>query len=355
MVEIPSPSGKEKNLSIFLVQEMKKMGYNVHIDPVGNVIGQIGNGTKKILLCGHLDTVSPHLPVKIEEGILYGRGTVDAKGPFAALILAASDLAKDNIDAQFIVAGVVDEEGKNKGIRNLIKDGVKVDYAVFGEPTAVDTITVGYKGNITLKIICQTETGHSSAPWLYINSIEKSLELWSLIKEIKKEKTSISSYFDTVTTCLKKIEGGQDNNIVPSKCEIHIDTRIPPETKCTEYEEMVEKTILDYKNSNPQVKITYEIEDKTEAYVAPKKTPLVKAFTQSIWKIRKKQVKLVYKTGTGDMNIFGSSTGIPSITYGPGDSHYDHTGNEQISLSEFEAGIQIIKESLKKLCNQNKV
>ncbi|MBM3291627.1 M20/M25/M40 family metallo-hydrolase [Candidatus Bathyarchaeota archaeon] len=349
IVEIYSPSGNEEVLAHFLVEEMKKLGFEVNIDLVGNVIGIIGNGSKKILLCGHIDTVNPFLPVKYAEGILYGRGSVDAKGPFAAFVFAASELAKEGVDAQFIVAGVVDEEGKSRGIKHLIEKGIQADYAIFGEPTSVDTITIGYKGCLTQKIICETETGHSSAPWLYINSIEKGLELWGLIDEVSKNNTVTFSHFESITTCLKKISGGQDNNIVPSKCELLIDTRLPPNIKCSEYKFMIEKILDNFRKMNPNVKVTYEIEDETEAYVTQKKSSIVKAFIQSIWKIRKKQVKLTYKTGTGDMNVFGSSTEIPCITYGPGDSIFDHTMNEQIHASDLEAGIQIIKEALIKL------
>ena len=48
-----------------------------------------------ILLCGHMDTVAGHLPLRIEEGKIYARGAVDAKGPLAAMIMAAVEAAKE--------------------------------------------------------------------------------------------------------------------------------------------------------------------------------------------------------------------------------------------------------------------
>ena len=74
---------------------MTNMGFEVGKDAIGNVIGVAGVGQPVILLCGHMDTVAGHLPLRIEEGKIYARGAVDAKGPLAAMIMAASDAGKE--------------------------------------------------------------------------------------------------------------------------------------------------------------------------------------------------------------------------------------------------------------------
>lgn len=349
MVEIYSPSQGEEELSQFLATEMRNLGFHVRRDSVGNVIGQLGEGRPRILLCGHMDTVAPPLPVKVEDGILYGRGAVDAKAPLAAMIVAASELAKEGFPGSITVAGVIDEEGRSRGVLNLLKEGVEADYAIFGEPTAVDTITMGYKGGITLQITCETETGHSSAPWLYLNSIEKALEIWAQIREIRMPGEKPDSHFGSITTCLKKIEGGQANNIVPSRCTILLDTRIPPGVTVESYWAEVTKLIEGYRTQTPGVRVHLEIMDKTEPYIAPTRSPLTKALAQAIWSVRAKQVRLIYKTGTGDMNIYGHVTGKPTATYGPGDPHLDHTSEEHINLQDYLDGIQVLIEALRRL------
>ena len=79
LLGIYSPSGKEGDAANFLESEMKKMGFEVGKDTIGNVIGVVGEGEPVILLCGHMDTVVGHLPLRIEEGKIYARGAVDAK------------------------------------------------------------------------------------------------------------------------------------------------------------------------------------------------------------------------------------------------------------------------------------
>jgi LysW-gamma-L-lysine carboxypeptidase len=349
MVKFYSPSGGEEPLARFLADEMGKLGFKVRRDAVGNVIGHFGKGRPHILLCGHMDTIASPLQVRVEDGVLYGRGAVDAKAPLAAMIVAASNLAKEGFPGSLTVACVIDEEGQSRGVKNLLKDGVEVDYAIFGEPTSVDTITTGYKGSITLRITCETETGHSSAPWLYLNSIEKTMEIWDRIKGIHFPEEKPESHFGSITSSLKKIEGGQANNIVPSRCSIQVDTRIPPGITVDRYKFTMVNLIDNYRTQNPGVRVSLEIMDETEPYIVQVKSPIVKALSHAIWSVRAKQVRLVYKTGTGDMNIYGNATGKPMVTYGPGDPHLDHTPDECIGLRDYLDGIEVLTEALRRL------
>ena len=43
-----------------------------------------GQPTRDIVLLGHMDTVPGDIPIRREGDVLYGRGSVDAKGPLAA-------------------------------------------------------------------------------------------------------------------------------------------------------------------------------------------------------------------------------------------------------------------------------
>ena len=87
LLKIYSPSGQESRIADFLVKELSTLGFDAKKDIVGNVIAEIGQGEIAILLCGHIDTVTGNIPVKIENKKVYGRGAVDAKGSMAAMIL----------------------------------------------------------------------------------------------------------------------------------------------------------------------------------------------------------------------------------------------------------------------------
>jgi LysW-gamma-L-lysine carboxypeptidase len=347
MVETYSPTGREEPLASLLVEEMKGLGFEVERDAVGNVIGTFEGGRPKVLFCGHMDTVPPELPVKLKDGILYGRGVVDAKAPLASMICAAAQLIEEGYEGGLVVAGVVDEEGRNIGIERLIERRLDVDYAVFGEPTDVDTVTVGYKGGLLFKVTCETETGHSSASWLFENAVEKGFEVWGLIKGLRMPQEDMESRFHSLSACLMRMEGGRRGSVVPDRCEMQIGFRIPPAISVGQLQSVVVGVIYGYSKDNPSVRVAVEVLDSTEPYVAEKRSPLVRAFARAIWKRRGVRAKLVKKTGTGDMNNYGLASDTPVVTYGPGDAHLDHTPHEKVSVEDYLESIEVLKETVR--------
>ena len=79
-----SPSGQERGAVEWLVTRMKALGYaEAFIDEAGNAVGVMGSGPRQVVLLGHIDTVPGMIPVREEHGVLYGRGSVDAKVPMS--------------------------------------------------------------------------------------------------------------------------------------------------------------------------------------------------------------------------------------------------------------------------------
>ena len=350
LLGIYSPSGKEAEIASFLAEEMKKLGFQVGIDAIGNVIGVVGEGEPTIFLCGHMDTVAGHLPLRVEEGKIYARGAVDAKGPLAAMVMAAAEVAKEPaFRGKVLIASVVEEEATSKGVRHLITQGIQADYAIFGEPSGVENITIGYKGQIQLKIVCKTQTGHSSTPWLYENALERAYELWMQIKNSYPPMEKAESPFNAITACLTKVSGGRATSVIPSESEMYIDIRIPPELTSSQVIDETRKVIAQYEAANPKVTVKATVEDTVEPFEVNKSSPLVHSLSSSIRKVLNKPATLLRKTGTGDMNILGKAMSLPIVTYGPGDSHLDHTLEEHIVINEYLDSIQVYKETLLKL------
>jgi len=351
MLEIYSPSGHEENLANFLKNKLTELEFeNVRLDKAGNVLGEVGKGSLTVLLCGHMDTVPGRLPVKIEGDRIYGRGAVDAKSSLAAMIMASSKLVGQEIGGRVIVACVVDEEGKGIGIRQLMRNKLGVDYAIFGEPSGIDSITIGYKGRLLVKILCETEPGHVGAPRGFDNAIEKAYVLWSQIEAWASEKKKSSdSMFYSTTACLTGIHGGEASNVIPSKCTMRIDVRLPPSVNCQKGVDGLHAIIQQFELKNPGVGLKMRIEDRIEPFIADKDSVLVKALTQAIEETVKGPAKLLRKTGTGDMNIFATKTKVPTVTYGPGNSKLSHTLNEYIEIKDYLASIEVHRKTIRNL------
>ena len=341
MLEIYSPSGQENELANFLLNQMSTMGFEAEIDEVGNVIGRIGEGKPTLLLCGHMDTVPGKLPVKEGNGELSGRGAVDAKAPLAALILAAAGFTGKKIRGKILAVGTVQEESTSIGIRKIVEKGLRADYSIFGEPSNTKFIVVGYKGSLSVELEIRTEPGHPANPTVR-NANEELITLWQRIKgELGKHQTK--SKYNSVSVSLGRLSG-TDNQ---SSAEIRV--RIPPKTNCSKTYEMIKKVIQEYHETNPDVECSTKLIDATEPYESEKRSPLIEALRSSIKQVTGEDARLIKKTGTGDMNIYGNSVKTSAVTYGPGDPRLDHTDHEKISIKQLLDTIEILKKTIEKL------
>ena len=180
LVEIPSLSREEGEASEFLVGAMRSLGYDrSEVDAAGNAVGEIGdvNAGRTVVLLGHIDTVFGDIPVRVEDGpegpLLFGRGSVDAKGPLATFTTAVARLGSDwtrQNDIRLVVVGAVEEEAAtSKGARFIRDrfDGEKEptpDYCLIGEPSGTTRITLSYMGRLLLEMKADQPMMHSAGP-----------------------------------------------------------------------------------------------------------------------------------------------------------------------------------------------
>ena len=140
-----SPSGQERGAVDWLAARMMSLGFtDSFIDGAGNAVGVMGSGPKQVVLLGHIDTVPGKIKVEEVDDLLYGRGSVDAKGPLACFVDAVARVGIKE-DWQFVVIGAVEEERDSDGARFIV-DKYKPDFAIIGEPNQWNRVALGYKG-----------------------------------------------------------------------------------------------------------------------------------------------------------------------------------------------------------------
>ena len=340
-----TPSLSEKPLAEFLADKCDDLGFeNIHLDEVGNVIATKGSGSPKILLCGHMDTVPGKIKVRKEGDTLFGRGASDAKAPLLAMLFAAASVQNNNGTVMFV--GAVDEEGNATGIKNLVKDKLDIDYAIFGEPSGIKQVTIAYKGRLAINLrINVGESAHASAPWLSKNAIEESMVFIKELRNVLEAGQQDKKKGMMVTATLTEINGGTSHNITPKECVSTLDIRVPVDTNCKKVEETIAESVAQVSKKRG-VEAFYSILDETEPFEAPHNSSLVRAFTLGMLDIEHTRPTLIRKTGTGDMNVIGTRLKIPVVTYGPGDPHASHTINESVSIDEYLRGIEVLKRTL---------
>jgi len=346
MLELYSPSGSEADLAKFLQKEMESSGLAASIDKVGNVVGILGDEGPRILLCGHMDTVPGRIPIRQDVDLLYGRGAVDAKSSLAAMIVGAA-LAKkrSSYPFQVTIAAVVEEETSSKGIRAIIGDQTQYAMAVFGEPSGVSNMIIGYKGSLKLHASFTTTGGHSASPWLSASSYEESTAFWRAFQK-GVLRNNAPSKFEAITGCVTRAEAGDLGNSVPTRATLDVDLRIPPGLSSNDLITKIKEFTSRYNANRPDVRIQADFEDPTEAFLGFPNSTAVSAFRWAIRKVKGGQVAMVKKTGTSDMNLFVQCQNIPMFAYGPGESRFDHTEVEHVRISEYLACIEVYAQAL---------
>ncbi|KAG2472990.1 MAG: putative [LysW]-lysine/[LysW]-ornithine hydrolase [Nitrosopumilales archaeon] len=340
-----TPSLSEKPMADFLADKCDDLGFDdIRTDEVGNLIAKKGSGSPKILLCGHMDTVPGKIKVKKEGDYLYGRGASDAKAPLMAMLFAAASI--QNFDGSITFVGAVDEEGNATGIKNLVKNKLDIDYAIFGEPSGLRQVTIAYKGRIAINLRVNVgNSTHASAPWLAKNAIEESVIFTSELKKVLEAGQENKKKGMMLTSSITEIKGGTSHNVTPKECDATMDIRIPVDMNCKTVGEKIAGLVQDISKKR-NVEAFYSILDETEPFEAPHNSPLVRAFTLGIMDVEHTRPMLIRKTGTGDMNVIGNQLKIPVVTYGPGDPHASHTIDEKVSMDEYLRGIEVLKKTL---------
>ena len=164
MLAVPSPPYEERALAELLVESMTGLGLDARIDAAGNAIGETGAGERPtVLLVGHLDTAPGVVPVREDGRRLFGRGAADAKGPLAALVLAAAALR--DAPGRIVVAGAVEEETPaSRGAQHLAATLDPPDALIVGEPSGWSCVTIGYKGKVDVVYRVSRPATHPTNP-----------------------------------------------------------------------------------------------------------------------------------------------------------------------------------------------
>lgn len=344
-LKIYSPTAEESELAEFLAEKMQRLGYSkVRIDRAGNALGEVGSGKTTLLLCGHMDTVPGKIPVRKTVEAVYGRGAADAKSPLCALLLAGAASAHSGIRVTF--AGVTQEEGEGAGIEQLMRSGTKFDYAIFGEPSGADRLTVGYRGRVSLHVRVKTEGGHAGSPWAHRSAFDEFTSMLSRLKRYERSAEVRGDHFRSLSISPTLVRAGSFHNVIPSLCEATLDLRLPPSIHSSKALAEI-RAVADRSDEGVQIKVTPG--EPTEAYEANTSSKLVRSLQRAILMRLKTKPTLVRKTGTGDMNTFAHRNRTECVTYGPGLSRTSHTDGEVVRIEDYLNSIEVLKEAVLQL------
>jgi LysW-gamma-L-lysine carboxypeptidase len=332
LVAIPSTSTNEAKAVAYLTTWMAENGFETDVDSAGNAIGTIGGGDRHVVLLGHIDTVPGTIPVRIEDGVLHGRGSVDAKGPLATFACAALAAARRDASVRVTVVGAVGEEHIGSVGARQVASWTAPDLCVIGEPSGWDAICLGYRGSITASYRVRQESRHTAGPGEA--SAEKVIAFWNALVAECDRRNEGRTGFNALAPAIRGM--GTDHDGLADEAWLNVGLRLPPGVDVGALTNAMVAMAVDG---------DLEIHGIQEGVRSTKQIPLVPPFLRAI-RAQGGSPRFTVKLGTSDMTIVGPVWRCPILAYGPGDASLDHTPEERIALADYLRAIGVLTEVL---------
>ena len=246
----PSITPHDAGCQRLISERLLPLGFEVEwflCGDVSNVLLTRGSGSPSLWFLGHTDVVPPgpeelwtFLPFHPDEkdGELYGRGVADMKGAVAAMVVALETFARQHPDhaGQVGLLLTSDEEGEAvdgivRVVDELRRRGQRPDYCLVGEPssreTLGDTVRVGRRGSIHLRLKVNGVQGHTAFPENLDNPVHRLAPLLDELVDIRWDTGDED--FPASHCQVACIRGGTGaRNVTPASVELLVNFRNGP-------------------------------------------------------------------------------------------------------------------------------
>ncbi len=351
---------KHKSLSLHeegMVNELKSImeeaGFDeVRIDKLGNVIGRIGNGSKLIVIDGHIDIVDlgnldnwdfDPLGGEIKDGFVHGRGSVDQKGGPIAAVTAGKILKEIGFpeDVTLLVTGTVMEEDSD-GLcwKYLVEEEkIKPDVVVVTEPTNLN-IYRGHRGRMEIEVEFFGLSAHGSAPERGKNAIYMASKAALEIEKLN-EHLAYDEFLGKGTVVVSEfVSSSPSLCAVSDYAKIHLDRRLTwgedKELALNQIREIVKDmdakvTLLQYKETS-FTGLEYGMEKYYPTWKLEEDHPVIRKGIKTYEELFGEKPKVDKWTFSTNGVTINGLYGIPVIGFGPGNEVLAHAPNEKLPV-----------------------
>jgi acetylornithine deacetylase len=311
LIDIDSTTGREADAGAWLAQALRELGYQVTEQPVAdgrfNVYART-DSPPAVVFSTHIDCVPPFFPSREERGLLFGRGSCDAKGIVAAQVAAAERLRARG-EARVGLLFVVGEERGSDGAR-VANDfsPVIVNYLINGEPTD-NRLGSATRGVLRVRLHADGRAAHSAFPELGESAIDKLLDALMVIRGLQlPEDPLLGRTHYTVGV----IEGGVAPNVISPHASAELLFRIVGDAAPVRAALAVVDGLV-------------SIEDVLD--VPAMRLHTVPGFETAVFP---------YATDVPQLSRWGTP-----LLVGPGSIHVAHTDEEHVAIDELLAAVDL--------------
>ena len=308
--------------------QAKRLGLDVVRDETSV---RISAGTESsgatLVLASHLDVVppgdgwsrDPFTPV-IEGGLLYGRGSGDAKASVSAMLYAAADVAKRGGPkaGRLLAIFSYGEETGNATMPAAVQRAGRLDAALVGEPTNLQ-LAVAQRGLMMVDLVAHGMQRHAGYGGDGVpNAITELANDLARLDDVVSERVHPVLGRTIVTPTM--LEGGVSRNVTPPMAKAILDVRSTPAWTHDELEAALRERL------SSEVIVTSK-------RLVPCETPA------------NSRLLAAARAVSPDATRYGSPTcsdwcflrDLDAIKVGPGTSRRSHTPDESVDIAEVTA------------------
>ena len=278
LIAIPSQSKSEHQIADYIFKKLEKWGLTPKRVPVKgygpDVVAEVGDPrTPPVIFSGHMDTVEvmdgwKHDPYggKIENGMLYGLGSLDMKSGLAAMMVALRAVSESGIPraSRVVFHAVTGEEDNSAGVRALLAKGAfrRAKAVIVGEGFGgLAAITHGRRGGYYWEINVKGKASHGASPHLGINAVSEGAKIVRALDSMEMRSTPDLLADDSTPLredqTVLKISGGMEMRSlsVPDRCYIKF-IRCPIPSSPRPEDVTAENSVMSTLVADAQIKYT---------------------------------------------------------------------------------------------------
>lgn len=367
LIETPSPNppGDHRAIAEVVAGWLEATGAQVQrLSPPEkpestSILASIGSGSPVILLHAHTDTVpvseaerarwsgDPFRAVR-RDGRLYGKGSVDDKGPLAAMMIAFAKMVRhpQRRGTLLLLAAAEEEVGGRLGTRWLVEAGhlPPCDFIVVGEQTG-NRVATAHKGVLRATVITRGRSVHATNPDRGVNAINAMARIVLALEAYHRDLGRSAHPLAGVPTCnVGVIQGGSTANAVADQCLIRLDRRMIPGESPQEVRRELERVV----GSVDIGEATAEVGEFlfSSPFESKLTTRLGRAFLECSSRLTGTPPEPTgYLPGSDAKHLMGTARG-DMVIFGPGSYEVAHAHDEYVDLGELELCERILSSFL---------